>query len=67
MRDSTGELRPQTRIVVVLCYNILHACTYIAIWCVTTHDNKSHVAYDCTTHQTSALLATKHRFVKQIG
>ena len=44
-----------------------HACTtahiYIAIWCVTTHDNKTHVAYDCTTHQTMALLSTMHRFI----
>ena len=29
---------------------ILQAHTYIAIWCVTTPDNKTHVPYDCVVH-----------------
>ena len=29
---------------------ILQACTYIAIWCASTRDNKTHVPYDCTLH-----------------
>ena len=26
------------------------ACTYVASWCTTAHDNKPHVAYDCIYH-----------------
>ena len=33
----------------------LRSRTYIAIWCTTMHDNKTHIAFDCTTHQTMAL------------
>ena len=46
------------------------ACTaspyilYITIWCTTIYDNKTHVAYDCTTYQTTALLPTMHRFIR---
>ena len=32
------------------CVHILQACTYIAIWYATTHDNKTHVPYDCILH-----------------
>ena len=32
------------------CVCILPARTYIAIWCATTPDNKSHVPYDCIPH-----------------
>ena len=53
MRDSTGELRPQIRIsrsLIQNCVYILQALIYIAIWCATTHDNKTHVPYDCILH-----------------
>ena len=47
---------------VILCYNIvvyiLQACTYIAIWCATIHDNKTHTPYDC-------ILYTKWRLYYQ--
>ena len=45
---------------------ILQACTYmyITIWCATMHDNKTHVAYDCITHQMTALWPTMHHFVR---
>ena len=46
MRDPTGKLRPQTHIDQSLtqnCVRTLKAHTYIAIWCATTHDNKTHV------------------------
>ena len=38
----------------------MQPCTYIAIWCTTTHDNKTHIAYNCTTSKTMALLPTMH-------
>ena len=53
MRDPTGELQPQTGIIRSLmqhCVCMLQAHTYIAIWCATTHDNKTHVPYDCILH-----------------
>ena len=28
----------------------LQACTYITIWCPTTHDNKTHIPYECMLH-----------------
>ena len=37
-----------------------HTCTYIAIRCTTVHEIKTHIAYNCTTHQTTALLAMHH-------
>ena len=30
--------------------SLLLAHTYITIWCATTHDNKTHVPYDCILH-----------------
>ena len=44
--------------------NILPIHAHIAIWWTTTHDNKTHVAYHCTTHQMAALPPTLHRFYK---
>ena len=32
------------------CVRILQAHTHVTIWCATMHDNKTHVAYDCTLH-----------------
>ena len=54
-KHLTGEFWIQTSIVVVLWYNIimyilLSSYIWISIWCPTTHDNKTHTAYDCTTH-----------------
>ena len=46
------------------CGHILQAHTYNTIWCVTTHDNKTPVAYDCTTHQMMTLLPTMHCFIR---
>ena len=50
--------------------HVLQACTCIAIWCIAiwcastcVHHNKTHKAYDHTTHQTMALL-TMHRFIR---
>ena len=70
MRDPTGELRPR-QTSVVLWYNIVSACTasryvYIAIWCATTHDNETHLPYDCMLHTKRRLNyhATMHRFVR---
>ena len=50
MIDLTGELRPLKRVSRSLtqhCLPILQARTLIAIWCPTTHDNLTHVPYDC--------------------
>ena len=33
-----------------LCVRILQDHTYIAIWSATTHENKTHVLYDCISH-----------------
>ena len=44
---------PQTRIgrsLIQNCVLILQAHTYIGIWSVTTHDNKTHTPYDCILH-----------------
>ena len=38
------------------CVRMLQAHTCITIWCATTHDHKTYVAYDCTTHQMTASL-----------
>ena len=38
--------------------------TSFAIWRATTLVNKTHVAYDCTAHQTMALLPTMHCFMR---
>ena len=46
------------------CVCMLQALTYITIWCATTHDNKTHIAYDCITHQTMTLLPMMHCFIK---
>ena len=32
------------------CVHMLQTCTYIAIWCATMHDNKTHIPYDCILH-----------------
>ena len=57
MRDPIGELRaPDTHRP--FSVRILQTCTYIAIWCATTHDNKTHVPYDC-------LLCTKRQLYSQ--
>ena len=40
MSDPIGVLRPQKRI----------GRTYIAIWCATTHDNRTRAPYDCIVH-----------------
>ena len=45
------------------CVHILQACTDITIWCTTVHDNKSHIAYDCITHQIMVLLPIMHHFI----
>ena len=52
MRFLTGELRPQTCISCFLIHGvcILQTCTYTVLQCTSTHDNKTHVAYDCTLH-----------------
>ena len=53
VRDWTRELRPQTHIgrsLIQNCVRILQAHTYIAIWCVITVDNKTHIHYDCILH-----------------
>ena len=42
MRDPTGELWGGRLASVALCWYGF-ACTYITVWCTTTHDNKSHV------------------------
>ena len=46
---------------------VLLACTYIAIWCATMHNNKTHVhvPYDYIfLTQKTALLPKMHRFIK---
>ena len=67
MRYATEELWSQTCISCSLiqhCVCILLAHTYIAIWYATTHDNKTHVPFASTTHQTMALLLTMHRLIR---
>ena len=32
------------------CMHILQVCIYIAIWCATMHDTKTHIPYDCILH-----------------
>ena len=52
-RDPTGELWPKTRIghsLIQYCVRILQAPIYIAIWYVTTPDNKTHTPYDWILH-----------------
>ena len=70
LRDLTGELQPQTHIgssliqhcVIQHCVCMLEGFSYmyVVIWCATMHDNTSHIAYDCTTQQTTALLQVIH-------
>ena len=64
----TAEVRPQTHIAVVPWYHILcilQCCTYIqCISCTTTQDNKTHTAYDRTTHQMMASLPRTHCFIR---
>ena len=53
MRDSTTELQLQTctdHSLMQHFVHILQAYTYIAIWCTTIHDSKTHVPYDCILH-----------------
>ena len=53
MRDPTRKPRPQTPIDRSLLQHFVHilqACTYLAVWCASTHDNKNHVPYDCILH-----------------
>ena len=42
---------------------VLQTYTYIPIWCATTCNNKTHVAYACTTHETMVLLPRTHHFI----
>ena len=55
-------------ISIVLWYNIvvhiLQACAYIAIWCTTMHDNKTHVPYDCILHKNNSFTANNASFYK---
>ena len=46
MRDTISELSLLTQ----HCVLILQARKYIAIWCATTHDSKTHVPYVCILH-----------------
>ena len=65
-RNSTGELRPETRMGRFLIPHCVQARICIAIWYVTTLDNKTHAPYNCIncTHQTPALLPTMDRFIR---
>ena len=52
-RVPPGLLWPQTligRSKLQHCMPIPQARTCIAIWCAATHDNKTHVSYDCRLH-----------------
>ena len=63
MKDLTGELwvpDMQPYSDTKLCAHILEACTYIAIWCATTHDNKTHVPYDCLLYTKRCLYCQRH-------
>ena len=61
----TGELWPHTHMI-QHCVSILQAHTYIAIWYVGTHDNKTHIPNDWlhTTHQTTVFLLMMHHFIR---
>ena len=37
-----------------------HIHMYIAIWCATTHDNRTHVPYDCILHTKWRLYCQQH-------
>ena len=43
----------------ILCIHM-----YISIWCATAHDNKTDIAYDCTSQKIMALLPMMHRFIR---
>ena len=63
--ESSTELQLQTCVshsLIEHCVRTQQVHTYIAIWYATTHDNKTQIAYDCTTHQTTPLLPTMHHF-----
>ena len=48
------------------CVQILQTCTYIAIWCTTIYDNKTHVTFDCILHTKQwGLLTTMRRFIRK--
>ena len=44
-----------------------HVYLHITIWCTTTNDNKTHIAYECTTYQTMALLPTMHNCMTKLA
>ena len=50
--------------IVEHCVHILQTISYIAFWYATTHDNTTHIAYDCTTQQMAVLLPTMHHFIR---
>ena len=57
----------QTRIGLSLiqrCVCILPAHTYITIWCITSHDNKTHVPYDWRPHTKNSFSANDASFYK---
>ena len=50
VRNPTGDIQPQTCIghsLIQHCVHMLQAVSYITIWCATTHNNKTHILYDC--------------------
>ena len=53
-RSDSRATAPDTHLSfsdTTLCgYAVLQACTLIAIWCATTHDNKTHTPYDYMLH-----------------
>ena len=55
-------MTPDTHHSRFLIQHCLHTANsyilYIALWCTTVHDNKTHVGYDYTAHQTTALVLT---------
>ena len=49
----------------IQCCLTANPYTYIhAIWYATAHDSKTHIAYNCTTHQTMVLLPMIHHFIR---
>ena len=66
MRDLTGELRLQTCISLSQIQHYVSTCILQSRIYASTHDNKTHVPYDCihTTHQTTALLPKMRRFIR---
>ena len=54
MRDPPAELLP----------HVLQACMYITNCYAPTHDNKTHIAYDHTTHQIDGFIGNSSSFYK---